>query len=134
MGAIAFVGLFLLQPIVFPNQRHTSQTPTNDWGHFTLKSLHRVDVLGAIFLLGTCVLIVTALQQAADGASFRSALVMPLIILSGIFWVVFLSWSWFVTVKRELPEPVFPWRFVTSRVALSMILCEHFPISVILAD
>jgi hypothetical protein len=63
--------------MVFPNQRHTTQTPIKAWGHFTLKSLQRIDVLGTILLLGASVLIITPLQQTADGASFRSALVLP---------------------------------------------------------
>jgi hypothetical protein len=122
LGVISFSLLLFLQPMSFPNQRHTAQTPIKEWVRFTLKSLQRIDVLGTILLLGASVLIITALQQAADGAAFGSALVAPLLVFSGLMWVAFLLWSWFVTQKRELPEPVFPWRFVTSRVAMGMIL------------
>ena len=122
LGVISFGVLLLLQPTVFPNQRHTTQTPIKAWGHFTLKSLQRIDVLGTILLLGASVLLIRSLQQAADGAAFGSTLVPPLLVFSGLMWIGFLLWSWFITQKRELPEPLFPWRFVTSRVAMGMIL------------
>jgi uncharacterized BrkB/YihY/UPF0761 family membrane protein len=114
--------LALLEPTVFPNQRHNSQTPINLWGHFTRSSLKRIDVLGTILLLGASVLLITPLQQAADGASFGSTLVLPLLVISGLMWIGFVAYSWFITKKRELPEPVFPWRFASSRVAMGMIL------------
>lgn len=61
------------------------------------------------------------MQQAAEGYSFSSNVVLPLLVFSGMFWIATLLWQWFID-GRELPEPVFPWRFVTNRVYMGMIL------------
>ncbi|RDL32028.1 uncharacterized protein BP5553_09430 [Venustampulla echinocandica] len=124
LGFISLVILFFLLPTTLPAQKH-SATPLvgNIW---SLKNLQRIDFIGATLLLGGCVLLVTALQQAADGISFAAAVVLSLLILSGVFWVAFVIWQWFITTKRELPEPVFPWRFFSSRVFMGMILNTFF--------
>jgi hypothetical protein len=84
--------------------------------------MKKVDVLGALLLLGACLLIATGLQQAAQGASFSAPDVLPLLIFSGAMWAGFLTWQWLVTTKRTAPEPVFPWRFFKNRTIISMIL------------
>ena len=86
------------------------------------QQLKRVDILGAVLLLGISVLVVTALQQGADGKSFRAPSVLALILMSGIFIVAFLLWQWFVTTKRQNPQPILPWRIITNRICVGMIL------------
>lgn len=83
--------------------------------------IKRLDILGTFLLLGTCLLLTTGLQQAAIGYSFTSAFVLPLLVCSGPFCLAFFVWQWFITTKRELPEPVFPWRFCQSRVRVGTI-------------
>lgn len=113
-------------PTVFPNQRYLEQLSNNPPpAKFSLQSLNRVDGLGAMLLLGAGVLLITALQQAADGKSFAATVVLPLLVISGVMWVAFVVWSWFVTTKRTLPEPIFPWRFIKSRVCIGLVLFVH---------
>ena len=115
-------------PTVFPNQRYLAQLSNNPPpSKFSFQSLNRVDGLGAMLLLGASVLLITALQQAADGKSFAAAVVLPLLVISGVMWVAFVAWSWFVTTKRTLPEPIFPWRFIKSRVCIGLVLLVHSP-------
>jgi hypothetical protein len=89
---------------------------------FSRTSLRKVDVLGSITLLGASVLLSTGLQQAEVGFSWTSAVVLSLILCSIPLVAVFLVWEWHVTVHREYPEPVFPWRFFQSRIQIGMIM------------
>ncbi|TVY23362.1 Efflux pump [Lachnellula hyalina] len=127
LGALSLLGLIILMPTVFPNQRYLAQLSNNPPpSKFSFQSLNRVDGLGAMLLLGASVLLITALQQAADGKSFAAAVVLPLLVISGVMWVAFVAWSWFVTTKRTLPEPIFPWRFIKSRVCIGLVLNTFF--------
>lgn len=92
------------------------------WSGFSLRLLKKIDVPGAILLLSACLLLATALQLAARGASFAAPEVLPFLIVSGAMWSGFVVWEWFITTRREIPEPVLPWRFVQSRVSIGMIL------------
>jgi hypothetical protein len=111
--------LAVFQPTVFPNQLYQSPTKTRT---FSIKSLERVDAFGATLLVGAGVILIVGLQLAADRSSFSSAAVIAMLIVAGLVWLSFFGWSWFVTTKRTLPDPVFPWRFVTNRVAAGMLL------------
>ena len=85
--------------------------------------MSRVDLLGATLLLAASVFLISALQKAADGMAWNKPLVLVLIILSVPAFAGFLLWERYVTLNgRERPEPVFPWRFVTNRVRLSLIM------------
>lgn len=107
--------IFLL-PSTMPNQKRNNGALTN------VKSLPRVDVIGALLLVGVCVLIVTPLKLAITEYSFGSVANIILFVYAGIFMIAFLFWEWIVTTKRELPEPVFPWRFFQDRRVMGMIL------------
>jgi hypothetical protein len=82
----------------------------------------RLDLLGAVLLLGACLLLTTGLEQAAMGYQWTSAFVLPLLIASGPFAIAFFGWQWFSTTRRSHPEPVFPWRFCQSRIRFGTIL------------
>lgn len=99
-----------------PNQKHTNGTLTN------VKSLPRVDIIGAFLLLGLIIFIVTPLQLAVTGDSFGSVVNIVLFVFAGLFSVAFLFWERFVTTMRELPEAVFPWRFFVDRRVMGMVL------------
>jgi hypothetical protein len=122
IGALSFILLVLLLPARLPGQPPSSLKPAGAKSVFSPQSLKRIDILGCTLLLGACMFIVTALQQASEGRSLSSAIVLTLLILSGIFWIAFMVWQWFITTKRSYPEPVFPWRHFQSRVYMGMIL------------
>jgi hypothetical protein len=122
VGLVPFAISVILLPTRMPGQPLSTLRPAGSNSVFSLKSLQRVDILGATLLLGACMFVVTALQQASEGASFSGALVLSLLILSGVFWIAFVTWQWFITTKRTYPEPVFPWRLFESRVYMGMIL------------
>ncbi|KAF2441993.1 MFS general substrate transporter [Karstenula rhodostoma CBS 690.94] len=85
-------------------------------------SLRKVDLLGSITLLGASILLSAGFQEAELGLSWRSGVVLSLILCSIPLIAVFLIWEWFVTTRCEYPEPVFPWRFLQSRIRIGMII------------
>lgn len=81
-----------------------------------------MDFLGAAMLLTATLLFVAALEEAGAKYPWKSAYVISLLTLSGILWLLFLVWERKVTLTATTQEPVFPWRFVQSRVWVGMLL------------
>ncbi|KAL4860850.1 major facilitator superfamily domain-containing protein, partial [Aspergillus spectabilis] len=84
--------------------------------------LRKADILGASMLLVATTLFVTALEEANQGFEWDSAFIITLIVISGLAWILFLTWERRVTLHSEYVEPVFPWRFVQNRVWVAMLL------------
>ncbi|KAL9621738.1 MAG: hypothetical protein Q9160_003856 [Pyrenula sp. 1 TL-2023] len=123
MGAAAFAILLVAMPARLghePAAVISRDIPGRNIS--SLQTLKRIDLGGAVLLLGTTILLSTALQQAAEGYSFTSATVLPLLIISAALCVVFLVWQRHVTLKTTSPEPIFPWRFVKNRLMMGMLI------------
>ncbi|KAF1966753.1 MFS general substrate transporter [Bimuria novae-zelandiae CBS 107.79] len=102
---IAFIGTIL----AFPNKLWNEPAARHNLGVFSFASFRRLDLIGSFLLLGACLLVTTGLEQAAIGYAWTSPLVLPLILMTAPFLVAFLVWEWYITTRREVPEPVFPW-------------------------
>lgn len=85
-------------------------------------SLRQADFLGAVLLLAGMTLYITGFEQAASLHAWTSVQVLPLLLVSAFFWVAFLASQWYVTTRDGGPDPVFPWRFCQSRVAMGLIM------------
>jgi Zn-dependent protease with chaperone function len=85
------------------------------------RSMQRLDFLGAFLLIGANLLLVTALLEASTTFSWHSPVIIVLLALSGMLWISFVIWEWFVT-RRDKPEPVFPFRFFLNRYWMGMLL------------
>ncbi|KAF2108387.1 major facilitator superfamily domain-containing protein [Lophiotrema nucula] len=116
-GVIAVSALLWMFPKTLWNEPAATRCLTSLSG-----ALRRLDFVGSLLLLGSCVLLSTGLQKAALGHEWGSSLIMSLLILSAPFIAGFFLWSWYVTTRRTLPEPVFPWRFCQSRIRLGMMV------------
>ncbi|KAF2179434.1 MFS general substrate transporter [Zopfia rhizophila CBS 207.26] len=90
------------------------------------KTVKRVDFLGCAMLLLATLSLVAALEEAGLDFGWRSAFVITMLTVSGVLWILFLVWERYVTKKAEVKEPVFPWRFATSRVWIGMLLNAVF--------
>ncbi|RYP47037.1 hypothetical protein DL768_006832 [Monosporascus sp. mg162] len=86
-----------------------------------LANLRRLDFLGVFILAGASVLLMTALQQAAEGVSFASPKVLTLLILSPVFLLGFLIWQRFLTADSRKTDPLFGWNLITNRVFVAML-------------
>lgn len=89
---------------------------------FSRAQFRRVDFLGTALLLSATIFLVTALEEADVQYAWDSAFVIVVLALSAISWIAFLAWSRRVTRIEGKREPVFPWRFVTSRVCIGLLM------------
>jgi hypothetical protein len=122
IGATSFLTLFFTFPTRLPNEPCATNPAFTFRSVFSLESLSRIDGLGLTLLLRFCVLLVTGLEQAALGYSWTSGIVLTLLLCGLAFFLSFFTWSWYVTSRRTSPEPVFPWRFLQSRIRVAMLL------------
>ena len=121
-GAVAMVLLLLALPSQFPYQGGHPQNPWKGQKLLSLVSLRRVDFIGAILLLSATVLLVCALEEAGIAYQWSSALVITFLVIAGLLWILFPFWERYVTNSATKQEPVFPWRFMKSRVIIGMLL------------
>lgn len=86
-----------------------------------LSRLMRLDFLGVLSLVGTSVLLTTALQQAAEGYLFSAPEVLTLLVLAAVSLVCFLVWQWFITGDSHNLDPVLSWHLITNRVFMAAL-------------
>jgi len=88
-----------------------------------MKSIaERIDFLGCFLLLGASVFLVAAVENAGLRHLWKSILVSPMLVISGVLWIMFLLWEWKVARDNGVMEPVFPWRFLQSRLSFGLML------------
>ncbi|KAJ3579323.1 hypothetical protein NPX13_g1242 [Xylaria arbuscula] len=86
-----------------------------------LSRLKRLDFPGAVMLVAASVFLMTALQLAAEGYSFRSPRVLILLILSPVSLVAFATWQWVIARNVYDSDPVLPWNLLTNRVFMAAV-------------
>lgn len=119
---MAIIILMITIPAYFPYHGQPLHSKRNTGHVFSRENLKRLDFLGAALLLVATLLLVTALEEAGIRFPWKSAFVIILLIVSGLLWIMFLGWERRVTRAASIREPVFPWRFVQSRVWVGMLL------------
>lgn len=125
-AVLAGVLIIVCVPNHFPHHGKSGNSRSNFKRAFSKATLQRVDFLGAFMLLIATLFFVAALEEAGNDYPWRSTFVITLLTISGIFWIAFLFWERRVTLKNKLQEPVFPWRFVQSRIWIGMLLNALF--------
>jgi len=91
---------------------------------FVRANLARVDFVGFVTLLIATLGLVSAVEEAGLSVGWSSPFVISLLVVSGLLWIVFLLWERSITPgsgAKDL-EPVFPWRFATSRIWVGMLM------------
>lgn len=119
---MAITVLIISIPAYFPYHGQPSHEKRKIGRVFSLETLKRLDFLGAALLLVATLLLVTALEEAGIRFPWKSPFVIILLTVSGLLWIVFLGWERRVTRAANMQEPVFPWRFVQSRIWVGMLL------------
>ena len=84
------------------------------------EQIGRIDVPGTIALVSATVFLVAALEEANSQYTWGSTFVVISLVVSCISWAAFFTWSWWTTGSAALREPVFPWRFIQSRVCIGL--------------
>jgi hypothetical protein len=121
VGVFCIAVVSLTLPNEFPHHNRSEARPEPQP---LVKQLVRLDLVGAVLLLASSVLLVTGLQQAGNPYRWDSPLIVTCLVLSTLAWISFFAWSRYTTA-REKPggrEPVFPWRIVQSRVRIGMLI------------
>jgi hypothetical protein len=118
VGIVASLALLFTLPKYAWNEPAAQMTEDRT----LMASLRRLDILGALLMVGAIVLLTTGLQQAAQGYRWSSAMVLGLIVSSGPVVVAFFMWQWFATTRLINPVPVFPWRLCQNRLRMGMIM------------
>jgi hypothetical protein len=118
VGLVTSLALWFTLPTYAWNEPAAQMTE----GRNLMSSIRRLDILGALLMVGAIVLLTTGLQQASRGYGWSSAMVLGLIVSSGPVVVAFFMWQWFATTRLTNPEPVFPWRLCQNRLRMGMIM------------
>lgn len=90
-------------------------------GSRRLKDLAEVDYTGALLLVGASVLLLVALQQAAEGISFTSPKVLVTLILAPILLICFVYWQHYIANHRRHLQSILPWELITNRVFMAVL-------------
>jgi hypothetical protein len=119
-GIASITLLLLFIPGNFPFQGLEGHTTAKFRDH--VKSLNRVDFLGAGMLLIATILVCAAFEQAGIEFPWNSGFVIALMVISGLLWLAFLGWERKVTNAEGVREPISPWRFYKNRAMLGNLL------------
>ncbi|KAE8388906.1 major facilitator superfamily domain-containing protein [Aspergillus alliaceus] len=124
-GAFSLILLLFVLPANFPYDSATQTAVSSTCHEIGLKVktfLRRADVLGALALLAACSFAIAALQEGNFEYPWSSGLVISFLVISGLFWVVFIWWEWLIS-KRDLNiYAMFPWRLAHNRIFLGAAL------------
>jgi len=119
-AAIVFVMLLICMPAQFGTPKNSAPSPVQKDTIWRL--LKKIDVIGAVLLLGASFLLVTALLEASTSFTWSSAVVIALLVLSVVSWVLFALWEKHLSKQGKEQEEMFPWRFVKNRAWMAMLL------------
>ncbi|KAI1348253.1 putative multidrug resistance protein fnx1 [Xylaria sp. FL0043] len=120
-GIAAVVLGLLTMPMGFPHQQDRESSSQDSLS--TTQKLAKIDVLGSALLVLAAVSFTACFQQAGTTFPWKSAYVIALLIASAVLWVVVLVWERHVTQNNMKYQPVLPWRFLTDRVRVSVLIC-----------
>lgn len=123
-GALGLLLCLFTFPDRFPNH-YKESNEANEKGRFPgldLGMLQKIDIIGATLLLGASVLLVTALQEGDVHFAWESAAIICFFVISGLLWVAFIAWQWYVSHQVTRVEPMFPWRFFRNRTWMGTLL------------
>ncbi|KJZ70793.1 hypothetical protein HIM_09806 [Hirsutella minnesotensis 3608] len=86
------------------------------------QALSRIDYPGCVVLLLATMSFTAAFQEANARFPWSSAYVIVLIVVSVVLWLLLLLWERRTTLAHGVREPVLPWRFLTSRTMVGILL------------
>lgn len=127
-GVFAAVILIFTVPNGFPRHKLSQSASEATSGEeprtklLSKPNFQRIDFIGTALLLIASILLVAALEEAAHGYQWDSPLVVTFLVISTVSWPIFILWERRITKADGIQEPIFPWRFLQSRVRIGMIM------------
>jgi len=93
---------------------------------FSRETTQRVDILGCLSLLAASVLLVFALESGGSQYPWNSAPIIATFTLSGLSWILFITWELYLEKTNTAQEPIFPMRLLKDRQLTSMMFNTFF--------
>ncbi|KAK1142913.1 hypothetical protein N8T08_007154 [Aspergillus melleus] len=127
-GGIAWLCTLLAIPYHYPNPPPLKGDKqwAGSWIERLLQNqrifIKQVDFLGAFFILAASMLLVAALQEGTVDFTWGSGVIVSFFILSGVLWIAFLTWIWFLSHRSWSVQPILPWRLTKNRVFMGCVL------------
>lgn len=115
----------MIIPTNFPHHNKASYIAPTLRQTFSAASLARLDGLGTFFLLGGTMLLITVLLEAGVSFAWNSATSISLLVVSAVFWVLFLINERLVSRENRRTKPIFPWRFFFCREWMGTLMYEN---------
>ncbi|OTA54486.1 putative multidrug resistance protein fnx1 [Hypoxylon sp. EC38] len=116
-----FISLFAI-PNGFPYHNQLDRRQPGMKSLIGTATLSRIDIPGTILILFATLALTSAFEEADQRFPWRSAYVITLLILSGLFWIALAAWERYVTFSNGVREPILPWRFLKNRQMLGILL------------
>lgn len=118
----ALVCLVFAIPRNFPHHGQLNRQRRTFKTLMSKEARDKLDILGVILLLFATLSLTAGFEEADSQFSWKSAYVITLLTLSGLLWVCLLLWERHITKHGKIIEPILPWRFITNRAVLSLML------------
>ncbi|KAK8911325.1 hypothetical protein QC760_000368 [Botrytis cinerea] len=124
LGAITIVLLSLALPKNYPHHHlpESMYKPKTLSESFSRQQFGRVDFIGTGLLLCAAILLIVALEETGIDYKWNSGFIIAVLTISIISWISFFAWSWRITSWDGTREPIFPWRFLTSRTCAGLFI------------
>ncbi|GAA90147.1 efflux pump antibiotic resistance protein [Aspergillus luchuensis IFO 4308] len=125
-GSLAFVLIFSVLPARFPHQPEASTDesrpkPIRIWDKI-VTSFRQLDLVGSFLIFTACSFIIAALQEGNFRLPWSSAMVISFLVISGLSWIAFIWWEWFIHRLDSEIIPMFPWRLTMNRAFMGAAL------------
>ncbi|KAI0868252.1 putative multidrug resistance protein fnx1 [Hypoxylon argillaceum] len=118
----ALVISFLFIPKNYPDQGKLNRNPKSLKDLFSRSTLRRIDIPGTILILFATLALTAGFEEADKRFPWRSAYVITLLTLSGVLWIGLAVWERHVTHSETVREPILPWRFISNREMMGILL------------
>ncbi|KAI1117373.1 putative multidrug resistance protein fnx1 [Nemania sp. NC0429] len=122
IGLPALVLSFCFIPKDFPYHGRPNDNTKVPKSWLAKSTLSRIDLPGTIFLLFATLALTAAFEEADKRFPWRSAYVISLLSISGVFWICLAFWERRTTLSDTIREPILPWRFLLNRQMMGILL------------
>lgn len=119
IGVVALTLALVGIPNGFPYQERPRHRPTDIMSR---KTLDRLDLPGCTLLLLATMAFTACFQEADSRFPWGSAYVITLLVVSVVLLTALLFWERYISLASRVREPVLPWRFMTNRVMVGVML------------
>ncbi|KAJ5437881.1 uncharacterized protein N7458_008879 [Penicillium daleae] len=115
--AIAIAIIMIAMPKNFGLDQHTPSFRTRA----SYRSFANLDLVGSVLMIIGSFLIVTVLNETNLAFSWVSGSAIVLLVLTGVSWVAFFAWEWYIS---GIPgkDPIFPKRWFFDRPWMGILI------------